>query len=149
VGVTDNSGNFTPYQGTNLAVGNAIQIYSTTNGSANWITGPYPAPYDIFYLQTNNPNGVSSNNLMWIAVSSSNTTYTANLTTYITNLDVFATMNCWGIISSNEIDDNWIYTVKFQFYQWEYPIAVISSNVAANAYDYYQLRTRVCRRSLN
>ncbi len=149
VGNTDNSGNFTPYQGTNLAVGNAIQVYSTTNGNTGWTTTPYPAPYDIFYLQTNNPGGVSSNNLMWISVATNSTTYTKNLCTYITNLDVFATMDCWGNISSNKIDDNWIYTVKFQFYQWEYPIAVISSNGGANAYDYYQLRTRVCRRSLN
>ena len=149
VGTADNSGHFTPYAGTNLAVGNAIQIYSTTNGSPSWTTPPYPAPYDIFYLQTNNPGGVSSNNLMWISVSSANATNQANLCTYITNLDVFATMDCWGNISSNLISNDWIYTVKFQFYQWEYPIAVISSNNAANAYDYYQLRTRVCRRALN
>jgi hypothetical protein len=36
-----------------------------------------------------------------------------------------------------------------QFYQWEYPIAVVSTNQAANAYDFYQLRTRVCRRALD
>jgi type II secretory pathway pseudopilin PulG len=149
VGNTDNSGNFTPYAGTNLAVGNAIQIYSTTNNDTNWFTAPYPAPYEIFYLQTNTPGGVSSNNLIWISVDTNSTTLTTKLCTYITNLDVFATMDCWGNIASNKIDDNWVYTVKFQFYQWEYPIAVISSNAAANAYDYYQLRTRVCRRSLN
>jgi type II secretory pathway pseudopilin PulG len=148
VGTTDNSGTFTPYAGVSLAVGNAIQVYSTTNNNTNWYAPPYPAPYDIFYLQTNNPGGVSSNNLMWISVGT-NSTFTRKLCTYITNLDVFATMDCWGNIASNKIDDNWIYTVKFQFYQWEYPIAVISSNSAANAYDYYQLRTRVCRRSLN
>jgi len=49
----------------------------------------------------------------------------------------------------NSIANNWLYTVKFQFYQWEYPIAVISSNNAANAYDYYQVRARVSRRALN
>jgi Tfp pilus assembly protein PilW len=151
VGNTDNSGNFTPYLGTNLAVGNAIQIYSQTNSSGIYWTNPYVPPYDIFYLQTNSPNGVSSNNLIWISVTTNSaaTNYTKNLCTYITNMDVFATMDCWGNIASNRIDNNWIYTVKFQFYQWEYPIAVISSNGGANAYDYYQLRTRVCRRSLN
>lgn len=142
VGNTDNSGNFTGYVGTNLAVGNAIQIYSTTNGN---FSGP---PYSIYYLQTNTPGGVSSNNLLWISVTT-NATTTTLLATYITNMDVFATMNCQGTISSNTISDNWLYTVKFQFYQWEYPIAVISSNSAPNAYDYYQLRTRVCRRALN
>jgi len=150
VGNADNSGNFTPYTGNNLAVGNAIQIFPTTNGNNG--TPPYTPPtppYDIFYLKTNNPGGVSSNNLIWIAVSASSNSTTANLCTYITNLDVFATMDCWGNISSNALANNWIYTVKFQFYQWEYPIAVISSNSAPNAYDYYQLRTRVCRRALN
>jgi type II secretory pathway pseudopilin PulG len=153
VGNTDNQGDFTPYNGTNLAVGNAIQVYPTTNGSANWTTSPYPAPYNIYYLQTNTPGGVSSNNLMWISVQGSNSVITAittnKLCTYITNLDVFATMDCLGIITSNAIKNNWLYTVKMQFYQWEYPIAIISSNPAANAYDYYQLRTRVARRSLN
>jgi hypothetical protein len=142
VGNTDNSGNFTAYSGTNLAVGNAIQIYPTTNGN---FTTP---PYSIYYLQTNTPGGVSSNNLIWISVTTNSTTSTL-LATYITNMDVFATMNCLGSISSNTISDNWLYTVKFQFYQWEYPIAVISSNPAPNAYDYYQLRTRVGRRALN
>jgi type II secretory pathway pseudopilin PulG len=143
VGTTDNSGHFTPYTGTNLAVGNAIQVFSTTNGN---FTVP---PYDIYYLQTNTPGGVSSNNLMWISVPTSSVSNTTVLATYITNLDVFATMDCWGIIVSNAIANNWDYTIKLQFYQWEYPIAVISTNSAPNAYDYYQLRTRVSRRALN
>jgi hypothetical protein len=143
VGKTDNSGNFTPYTGTNQAIGNAIQVFSTTNGN---FTVP---PYDIYYLQTNTPGGVSSNNLMWISVATNSVTNISVLATYITNLDVFATMDCWGIIVSNAVNNNWDYTIKLQFYQWEYPIAVISTNPAANAYDYYQLRTRVSRRALN
>lgn len=143
VGTCDNAGtNFTAYGGTNLAIGNAIQIFSTTN---NNFTSP---PYDLYYLQTNTPGGVSSNNLIEMVVTT-NSTKTSVLATYITNLDVFSTMNCLGEYTSNEIDNNWVYTVKMQFYQWEYPIAVISTNAAANAYDYYQLRTRVSRRALN
>jgi hypothetical protein len=143
VGNTDNTGNFTAFAGTNFAVGNALLVYSTTNN--NFST----PPYDLYYLQTNSPGGVSSNTLIWTSVSTTSNSITQNLCVYITNMDVFATMDCWGNISSNAIANNWIYTVKFQFYQWEYPIAVISSNGAANAYDYYQLRTRVCRRALN
>ena len=33
-----------------------------------------------------------------------------------------------------------------QFYQWEYPIGYIGSD-ALNAYDYYTLNTRICRRA--
>ena len=35
-----------------------------------------------------------------------------------------------------------------QFSQWEYPIAFVGG-VGLNAYDYYQLRTRVFRRAWN
>src|ERR1039458_5690453 len=44
VGKSDNSGSFTAVAGTNGAVGNAIQIFGTTN---------LGAPYSIYYLQTN------------------------------------------------------------------------------------------------
>jgi hypothetical protein len=47
------------------------------------------------------------------------------------------------------LQNNQVFTVKLQFYQWEYPIAVISTNGGLNAYDYYQLRTKVCRRALD
>ena len=33
VGNSDNAGNFTAYTGTNLAVGNALLVYATTNGN--------------------------------------------------------------------------------------------------------------------
>lgn len=140
VGSADNSGNFTAYGGTNLAQGNALQVFGTTNFS-----GP---PYSVYYLQTNAPAGVSSNNLLWVAVTSTSTNVT-KLSTYITNLDVFSAQDCWGNTLSNSLKNNEVFTVKMQFYQWEYPLAVISSTNAPNAYDYYQLRTRVCRRALD
>src|ERR1017187_967090 len=139
VGQSDNAGNFTAAFGTNGATGNALQIFSTTNFS-----GP---PYSLYYLQTNTVSGVSSNNLLWVSVTglASNT---VNLATYITNLDVFTAEDYGGNIISNFLQNNQVFTVKLQFYQWEYPIAVIGTN-GANAYDYYQLRTKVCRRALD
>jgi type II secretory pathway component PulJ len=142
VGTANNAGSFTANGGTNLAVGNALQVFYTTNTSA---------PYSIYYLQTNTPGGVSSNNLIWISVTT-NSTVTTLLSTYITNLDIFAAEDWdnWPATSpiTNSLYNNQVYSVKLQYYQWEYPIAVISTNGAANAYDYYQLRTRVCRRAL-
>jgi hypothetical protein len=38
--------------------------------------------------------------------------------------------------------------VTLQFSQWEYPIALVGGS-GFNAYDYYQLRTRVFRRAWN
>jgi|SRR5665213_437701 len=139
VGNADNSGNFTAVSGTNGAVGNALQVFATTNQGA---------PYSIYYLQTNTVGGVSSNNLLWISVSSA-ASNTYNLACYITNLDVFSAQDCWGNTISNYLKNNQVFAVKLQFYQWEYPIAIISTNAGLNAYDYYQLRTKVCRRALD
>lgn len=146
VGNADNSGNFTAVAGTGGAIGNALQVFTTTNFS-----GP---PYSLYYLQTNTLGSmagndlISSNNLLWRWVTT-NSSATANLATYITNMDVFSAQDCWGNTISNFVKNNQVYTVKLQFYQWEYPIAVISTNGGLNAYDYYQLRTRVCRRALD
>jgi type II secretory pathway pseudopilin PulG len=140
VGASDNGGNFAPCSTTNGAVGNALKIFGTTNFS-----GP---PFTLYYLQTNTVGGISSNNLLAMFVSAGGTNFN-NLATYITNMDVFAAEDCYGNVISNYIQNNQVFTIKLQFYQWEYPIAVISTNGGYNAYDYYQLRTKVCRRALD
>jgi type II secretory pathway pseudopilin PulG len=151
VGTADNSGNFTPTPGTNGVIGNALQIFYTTNGTTS---APYTPPYSIYYLQTNTLGSVaasslvSSNNLLWLYVTTNGST-TANLSTYITNLDIFSAQDCYGNTISNNLKNNQVFTVKLQFYQWEYPIAIVSTNGGLNAYDYYQLRTKVCRRALD
>jgi len=143
VGSTDNSGNFTAVNVTNGAVGNALQIFQTTNQAA---------PYSLYYLQTNSPGGVSSNCLLYISVDANGNSTTVNLACYITNTDVFCaeSWDNWPTNAmtptTNNVWNNQIYSVKFQFYQWEYPIAVVGG-IGLNAYDYYQLRTRVCRRA--
>jgi hypothetical protein len=85
---------------------------------------------------------------MWISVTSL-TSNTVNLASYITNLDIFSAQDCWGNTVSNFALNNQVFAIKLQFYQWEYPIAVVSTNGGLNAYDYYQLRTKVCRRALD
>ena len=151
VGNADNSGTFTAVPGTNGVKGNALQIFYTTNGTT---TAPFTPPYSIYYLQTNTLGSVaahslvSSNNRMWLYVTT-NASTTVNLSSYITNLDVFSAVDCNGTTISNNLKNNQVFTVKLQFYQWEYPIAVISTNGGLNAYDYYQLRTKVCRRALD
>jgi len=46
------------------------------------------------------------------------------------------------------LDNRLLIEVTMQFSQWEYPIAFVGTN-GLNAYDYYQLRTRVFRRAWN
>lgn len=139
--VSDNTAfSFAAIAGTNGVAGNALQIYQTTNTSAG-------APYSIYYLQTNTINGMSSNNLMaYIATTSSTNLY--KLTTYITNSVIFTAEDYLGNTISNNMRNDQVYTVTLQFYQWEYPIAVIGTE-GFNAYDYYQLRTKVCRRAID
>ena len=72
------------------------------------------------------------------------------LAKYITNKIVFDMENWQGNIVSNEqvLDNRLLIGVTMQFSQWEYPIAYVGTN-GLNAYDYYQLRTRVFRRAWN
>ena len=155
VGNTDNSGKFTAIAGSNAAQGNALEIFAGTN------QGP---PFSIYYLQTNTigavggKGGISSNLLLWIsattngATAGSATTNTYRLACFITNLDLFAAedwQTTWpGNVITNSLMNNQVYAVKFQFNQWAYPMAISQTNTA-DAYGFYQLRTRVCRRALN
>jgi hypothetical protein len=137
--VTDNSyDTFTAIPGTNGVAGNALQIFQTTNQAAG-------APCSIYYLQTNYNGAQSSNNVMLYTVTTTATNL-LKLTTYITNSTVFTAEDCWGKTVSNDIPNNVVYTVTLQYYQWEYPIGYIGGT-GFNAYDYYQLRTKVCRRT--
>lgn len=155
VGNADNSGNFTAIAATNAAVGNALQVFAGTN------QGP---PYSIYYLQTTNlgavsgNGGISSNLLWWISVATnassggSFTTNTTRLACFITNLDLFAAedwQSSWpGTTITNSLMNNQVYSVKLQFNQFAYPMAIRGSN-SNDANGFYQLRTRVCRRALN
>jgi hypothetical protein len=155
VGNADNFGNFTAISNIVAgAVGNSLQIFQTTTQAA---------PYSLYYLQYNTLTaGISSNNLMWVSATASGT-QTVNLVSFITNSDIFAaedwdnwppvgTINYASQAISNNLSNNQIYSVKLQFYQWEYPIGYVNvggTNVDANAYDFYQVRTRVCRRALD
>ena len=140
VGVADNTGRFTACYGTNAASGNALIIYSTTNFGG--------VPYSLYFLQTNTVSGISSNNLICLQATASTTNLT-KLATYITNLDIFCANDCFGNVITNFIQNNQVFSVKMQFYQWEYPLAMVGTNGNWNAYDYYQLRTKVCRRALD
>jgi type II secretory pathway pseudopilin PulG len=125
---------FSAYSGTNLAQGGALQVFQTTNA----------VPYTTYYLDTTSP----TNYLKEYAVDSNNVATTSILVGYITNAIVFDAEDFQGNVITNCPANNQVYRMVLQFYQWEYPIGFIGGT-GFNAYDYYQLRTRVCRRSLD
>ena len=122
---------------TNSQQGNALIIYPTTN--TTW--------YSIYYLDTR----TTTNCLIQFNVSNSVTTYTKTLAKYVTNQIVFDMEDWQTHIVTNEqsLDNRLLVMVKMQFSQWEYPIAKVGPTNGWNAYDYYQLRTRVFRRAWN
>src|ERR1039457_5154687 len=115
---------------TNSQQGNALIIYPTTNTTS----------YSIYYLDTS----TTTNRLIQFNVSNSVTTYTKLLAKYVTNLIVFDMEDWQTHIVTNEqsLDNRLLVRVTMQFSQWEYPLAFVGG-VGLNAYDYYQLRTRV------
>lgn len=121
---------------TNSQQGNALIVYPTTNTA--WCS--------IFYLDTS----TTTNRLLQFNVSNSATTYTNTLAVYLTNQIVFDARDWRNNIVTNDqsLDNRLLIEVTMQFSQWEYPVAFVGG-VGANAYDYYQLRTRVFRRAWN
>jgi hypothetical protein len=89
--------------------------------------------------------------LIQFNVSNSVTTYTKTLAKYVTNQIVFDMEDWQTHIVTNEqsLDNRLLVRVTMQFLQWEYPIAKVGPSSGWNAYDYYQLRTRVFRRAWN
>ncbi len=131
---------FTAVSGTNIARGNALQIYPTTNVT----------PYVIYYLDT----GTTTNKLVaynvrlnfsGTNVSGSNVSRLV-LASYITNTIIFDAEDYRGNILTNDSRNNRVYGVTLQFYQWEYPVGSVG---AGAMYDYYQLRTRATRRAID
>jgi len=123
---------------TNPAVGNALQIFPTTNQNS----------YSIYYLDTNTTPG--TNSLMLYSTTNNGTGYFQSmiLASYITNNIIFDAEDYQGNILTNNPKNNQVYRLTLQFSQWEYPIASVGNGPGVQ-YDYYQLRTRICRRALN
>lgn len=121
-------------------VGNAVIVYPTTN----------TANYTVFYLDTNTPG----NALTEFSVAGSVVTNVQVLTQYVTNLDIFDAETFPGDLQSSiatnysSLDNREIIHMTLQFSQWEYPIAFVGGHTF-NAFDYYQLRTKIFRRAWN
>jgi len=122
----------------NYQQGNALIIYPTTN----------MASYTIFYLDFSAP----TNYLNQYNVLNSVPVLTNTLAAFLTNQIVFAAAdyngNIWTSTNYSGLSNRLVIWVTMQFSQWEYPVGYVGG-VGVNAFDYYQLRTRVYRRAWN
>jgi hypothetical protein len=133
---TESTTSFTMIGVTNTQQGNALIVYPTTNTTA----------YTVFYLD----NSTGTNDMMEFSVTNGAVNYTNELASYITNSIIFDAENFQGVIATNytSLDNREVIHVTMQFSQWEYPIAYIGGTTF-NAFDFYQLRTRIFRRAWN
>jgi type II secretory pathway pseudopilin PulG len=163
VNVGSCSGNYTTFSQLGLSnnqVGNAVMVFPPAIWNTNgWDTNNYI----LFYLDTTTSTNFLTEYAHTIVATITatatnlitNTPATTQLAGYITNLDVFAAEDYTGNILTNEeqldaIDNRLVIYMKMQFYQWEYPIAVVGTNTGfGNMYDFYQLRTKITRRAWN
>jgi hypothetical protein len=121
---------------TNAQQGNAIIVYPTTSTNT----------YTVYYLDT----ASGTNTLLEFGVANSTVNYTNVISTYITNNIIFDAENFQGLVVTNytSLDNREVIHVTLQYSQWEYPIAYIGGTTF-NAFDFYQLRTRIFRRAWN
>ena len=127
---------FAVVSGGSGAQGNALQIFSTTNQGAPFTTYYLDTSAAVYYLKS-------------YEVNSNNAATTTTLVGYITNMIVFNAEDFRGNLVTNNLLNNQVYKLTLQFSQWDYPLAYIGPNGGLNEYNYYQLRTRVCRRAID
>ena len=105
--------------------GMAVRIYPTTN-TATWIR---------YYFETN----VSE-----LRRVESIATTPRTIAQYLTNSTIFQAEDYAGTVLTGPAN-NRVVSVNLRFYQIPYPLTKIGSN---NAFDYYQLQSKITRRIL-
>jgi hypothetical protein len=120
-----NASSFTPIEDGNAQQGTAVEIYSTDTTN----------DFTRYYLdtQTRTLSRITSGNSARQEIAHS-----------ITNQIVFAAENAQGTVLTNS-ENNRVLSLTLQFYQIQYPIVQVGPG---KYYDFYQLRTRITRRTL-
>ncbi len=116
---------FTPIPDNVAHVGNALEIYTTTN-TGNFVR---------YYLDT------GEQCLKRVTSADPSPTVVAN---YVTNTVAFQAEDFRGNVLTNN-QNNRVVRLMLEFYQWEYPIATVGEG---GLYDYYRLQTRITRRTI-
>ncbi len=120
------SGTFTQMTNGWPQIGNAVQLFTTTNSASTNFT--------VFYMDPSANEVISADNLGNRSV----------LATSMTNVYCFQAEDYQGNVLTN-YQNNPVIRVTMSFSQWEYPIGYVGG-AGVNAYDYYYLRTRITRR---
>ena len=115
---------FTPCGALATQQGNAVQVYPTTatNNYVRYFKG-------------------GDNRLRRMVSGGASTVVLAN---YITNTVVFTAEDFRGVVATNA-ENNRVIGLTMKFYQIEYPVVKVGPN---EMYDYYQVSTRITRRTL-
>ena len=117
-------------------IGNAMVIYTNNPNGQN-------TNYAIIYFVNTLASNVCSVQSISNIVQTS--TLANNIIVWITNYYAFDAEDCSNNILTT-YENNRLIHVKFQFCQWEYPLAGVGNGAM---YDYYQLQTRVAPRIIN
>jgi len=123
-------------------IGNAVVIY-TNNPNLSYNTNS-----GIIYFmnpQASNICSVMVTNPFQGSLTVLPATLVTNIVVYITNYYAFDAEDCNDNILITSQNNRLIH-VKFQYCQWEYPLAGVGNGAM---YDYYQLQTRVAPRIIN
>jgi len=131
---TFTNGTFT--QASGLQIGNAVEIFTTTNmtaSSTNFVVFYQDPSTNEVFCYSNNPAN------KWVVAQ------------YMTNYYCFDAEDYRSWIYPTNIMTNYVNNpvigVTLSFSQWEYPVGYASGSTnGVNAYDYYYLRTHVTRR---
>jgi Tfp pilus assembly protein PilW len=126
-----------------LQIGNAVIIYSNNPNATATFENMGSTNLGIIYFMNPQASNICS------VIYSNNAVQTAtlvnNIVVWITNYYAFDAEDAY----TNTLTDyrcNRLIHVKFQFCQWEYPLAGVGGGAM---YDYYQLQTRVAPRIIN
>jgi type II secretory pathway pseudopilin PulG len=117
-------------------IGNAMVIYTNNPNGQN-------TNYAIIYFVNTLASNVCS--VQSISNNVQTSTLANNIIVWITNYYAFDAEDCSNNILTT-YENNRLIHVKFQFSQWEYPLAGVGGGAM---YDYYQLQTRVAPRIIN
>ena len=131
--VSGNVPTFTPDSITTNAQGNALQVFTNTDTTK----------FTLFYLDTTS----TTNQLKMCTTTTGGTNFSTPvvLASYITNNFIFWAEDYLGHLTNNNQNSR-CFELILQFYQWEYPVAAVGPG---NMYDFYQLRTRATRRTID
>lgn len=116
---------FTPIADHASHIGNALQIYPTTDTNQ----------FVRFFLDATDDK---------LKRFASGDTEAAIVASYITNRLVFSAEDYQGQVLTNN-QNNRVIRMVLEFYQWEFPVATAG---AGGMYDYYRLNTRITRRAI-